>query len=201
MATNPPLMARAQRGTFFDPSLAKQVTKILPGDYYATKEDIVLSTVLGSCVAACIWDATIPVGGMNHFMLPDGQAEGDAPSARYGVFAMETLVNDLVKLGALRGNLRAKVFGGGRVLKHVTSINVGNKNSEFVMRFLRDENIPVLGHDLEGVWARKVNFFPLTARVLVKRIDPSDDVTLIRSEKEYSRTLKKQPVAGNIELF
>ena len=195
------LMARARRGSFFDPSLGKQVTKILPGDYFATTEDLVLSTVLGSCVAACIWDAAIPVGGMNHFMLPDGQAEGDAPSARYGLFAMETLINDLVKLGALRSNLRAKVFGGGRVLKHITSINVGNKNSEFVMRFLQNESIPVLGHDLEGVWARKVNFYPLTARVLVKRMNPSDDETLIRTETEYSRSLKKKPVAGNIELF
>jgi chemotaxis protein CheD len=195
------LITKARRGSFFDPSLNKQVTKILPGDYFVTGEDMVLSTVLGSCVAACLWDPVFNVGGMNHFMLPDGQAEGDAPSARYGLFAMETLINDLVKLGAGRSNLRAKVFGGGRVLKQVTSINVGGRNAEFVMRFLKLENIPVLGHDLEGVWARKVNFFPLTARVLVKRLDPSGDETLIRSETEYSRTLKKKPVAGDIELF
>jgi len=195
------LIAKARPGTFFDPGLGKQVTKILPGDYYATRDDVVLSTVLGSCVAACIWDAAVPVGGMNHFMLPDGQAEGDAPSARYGLFAMETLVNELVKLGAVRANLRAKVFGGGRVLKHITTINVGQRNAEFVMRFLQMENIPVMGHDLEGVWARKLNFFPLTSRVLVKRMDPSGDEALILTETEYSRTLKKKPVAGDIELF
>lgn len=195
------LIAKARRGSFFDPALGKLVTKILPGDYFCTDEDVVLSTVLGSCVAACLWDPIRNVGGMNHFMLPDGQAEGDAPSARYGVFAMETLINDLVKLGAGRANLRAKVFGGGRVLKQVTSINVGGRNAEFVMRFLNLENIPVLGHDLEGVWARKVNFFPATARVLVKRIDPSGDEAMLRSETEYSHILTRQPVAGDIELF
>ena len=196
-----PLMAKARRGSFYDPLLGKQVTKILPGDYFATREDMVLSTVLGSCVAACIWDDTVPVGGMNHFMLPDGQLEGDGRSARYGLFAMETLVNELVKLGARRGNLRAKVFGGGRVLKQVTSINVGGKNAEFVLRFLELENIPLMGHDLEGVWARKVTFFPLTARVLVKRLDPAGDEALIRTETEYSGTLKRAPLAGGIELF
>jgi chemotaxis protein CheD len=161
----------------------------------------VLSTVLGSCVAACLWDPGVAMGGMNHFMLPDGQTEGDAPSARYGMFAMEVLINDLVKNGAVRARLRAKVFGGGCVLKQVTSINVGEKNAEFVLRFLKLERIPVVGQDLEGVWARKVNFFPSEGRVLVKRMDPSREVSLIRSETEYRRDLKKRPVAGGIELF
>jgi len=201
MAIGQTLMARAGRGRFFDHSLGCEVVKILPGDYFACGEPIVLSTVLGSCVAACIWDASRRVGGMNHFMLPDGQPDGDAPSARYGLFAMETLINELVKIGASRAGMRAKVFGGGRVLRQVTTINVGAKNAKFVLDFLRMENIPVVGQDLEDVYARKVNFYPVEGRAMVKRMDPSSDESLLRTESEYSRSLAKKPVAGEIELF
>lgn len=175
--------------------------RILPGEFHATRGDITLTTVLGSCVSACLWDPTVPAGGMNHFMLSGASTEEAAASARYGLFAMEKLINELIKLGAQKRNLRAKVFGGGRVLKNMTALNVGARNAKFVLEFLANEGIPILGKDLEDVFARKVVFYPASGRALVKRIDPASDSTVINSEREYSKTLEKKPVAGDIELF
>jgi chemotaxis protein CheD len=190
------------RGRLFDRQLGCELVKIFPGDYYVTRENIGLTTVLGSCVAACIWDQTLPAGGMNHFMLPGGAASDTAgSSARYGLYAMEVLINELVKIGAKKSNLRAKVFGGGKVLRNMTTLNVGARNAAFVLDFLQTERIPIVAQDLEDVYARKVHFLPLTGRALVKRIDPEADTELIKSETEYSRSLEKKPVAGDVELF
>lgn len=195
------LIHKAERTRIFDRTIEREVVKILPGDYYTTREDIALSTVLGSCVAACIWDPKFGAGGMNHFMLPGGGSEAAGSPARYGLYAMEVLINDLVKLGARKSELRAKVFGGGKVLKNMTTLNVGARNATFVLEFLQLERIPVVARDLEDIYARKVVFFPTTGRALVKRIDPSSDNELIRSETEYSKSLEKKPVAGDVELF
>lgn len=190
------------RTRLFDRQLGCELVKIFPGDYYVTRENVGLTTVLGSCVAACIWDQTLPAGGMNHFMLPGGgSADAAGSSARYGLYAMEVLINELTKLGAKKSNLRAKVFGGGKVLRNMTTLNVGARNSAFVLDFLQTERIQIVAQDLEDIYARKVLFLPLTGRALVKRIDPEADTDLIKSEVEYSRSLEKKPVAGDVELF
>jgi chemotaxis protein CheD len=195
------LMHKARRGRFHDSTLDREFVRVLPGDYFATQDNIALTTVLGSCVAACIYDPRLPVGGMNHFMLPNGGADVASDSARYGLYAMEVLINELLRLGARKTNLRAKVFGGGRVLRNMVALNVGARNSAFVIEFLANERIPVVSQDLEDVFARKVLFFPLTGRALVKRIDPSSEDSIARNEVEYSQSISKRPVAGDIELF
>jgi len=178
--------------------------KILPGEYYYTAKDMLISTVLGSCVSACIRDRISGLGGMNHFMLPDGAEATNSPvsaSMRYGSFAMEILINDLLKAGARREHLEAKVFGGGAVLRGFTAMNVGERNAAFVMQFLKTERIPVLAQDLNDIYPRKVYFFPRTGKVLVKKLMQTQNDTLAKRELDYAKRLKVEPVGGAIDLF
>jgi chemotaxis protein CheD len=186
---------------YFDAALGVEAAKILPGEYHATAEDMVLVTVLGSCVALCLRDALSGVGGMNHFMLPEGGAGADGASARYGAYAMEILVNELLKRGARRERFEAKVFGGGRVLADLTSLNVGERNAEFALRYLATEGIRVAAQDLLGDWPRKVYYFPRSGRVRVKTLREQHNDTIVRREREYRGQLARQPVAGAVELF
>ena len=129
---------------YYDPRFKCESVKLLPGEYFATNRDVALVTVLGSCVAACLRDRESGIGGMNHFMLPHGGGDGPvSASARYGVHAMELLINHLVGLGARRRNLEAKVFGGGNVVPGFTALNVGESNAAFVVSFLEAESIPI----------------------------------------------------------
>jgi chemotaxis protein CheD len=177
----------------------------LPGEYYYTPKDMLIVTVLGSCVSACIRDRVTGLGGMNHFMLPDGGgADSNSPvsaSMRYGTYAMEVLINDLLKAGARRENMEAKVFGGGAVLRGFTAINVGERNSAFVMSYLKTEKIRVMAEDLNDVYPRTVYFFPRTGKVLVKKLMQTHNDTLARRELDYASRLKVQPVGGDIDLF
>ncbi|NYE59310.1 chemotaxis protein CheD [Duganella sp. 1224] len=188
---------------YYDRTFDCQAAKILPGEYYHTNKDMLIVTVLGSCVSACIRDRTTGLGGMNHFMLPDGGGDGSpvSASARYGTYAMEILINDLLKAGAKRENLEAKVFGGGAVLKGFTAINVGERNAAFVLNFLKVERIRVVAEDLNDIYPRKVYFFPRTGKVLVKKLMQSHNDTLVKREIEYASRLKVAPVAGDIDLF
>jgi chemotaxis protein CheD len=189
---------------YYDRTFDCDAAKILPGEYYFTAKDMLIVTVLGSCVSACIRDRVTGLGGMNHFMLPDGGSDPNSPisaSARYGTYAMEILINDLLKAGARRDNLEAKVFGGGAVLKGFTAINVGERNAAFVQTFLRNEKIRIVAEDLNDIYPRKVYFFPRTGKVLVKKLMQAHNDTLAKREIEYASRLKKQPVAGEIELF
>ena len=139
---------------YFDKNFEIEAVKIKPGEYYVTTRDMALVTVLGSCVAACVYDKTLGLGGMNHFMLPDDRRNGGdilSSSARYGTYAMEIMINELLKGGAKRSNLEAKVFGGGNVLRGFTMTNVGQTNAAFVVDYLRKENIKVVAQDLQGV--------------------------------------------------
>ena len=188
---------------YFDRTFDCDAAKILPGEYYFTNKDMLIVTVLGSCVSACIRDRVTGLGGMNHFMLPDGGGDGSpvSASARYGTYAMEILINDLLKAGAKRENMEAKVFGGGAVLKGFTAINVGERNAAFVLSFLRTEKIRVVAEDLNDVHPRKVYFFPRTGKVLVKKLMQTHNDTLAKREIEYASRLKKAPVGGEIDLF
>ena len=188
---------------YYDRTFDCQAAKILPGEYDYTNNDMLIVTVLGSCVSACIRDRVTGLGGMNHFMLPDG-GEPNSPvsaSARYGTYAMEVLINDLLKAGAKRENLEAKVFGGGAVLKGFTAINVGERNAAFVLNFLKVEKIRVVAEDLNDIHPRKVYYFPRTGKVLVKKLMQTHNDTLVKREIEYASRLKKEPVSGDIDLF
>lgn len=188
---------------YYDRTFDCDAAKILPGEYYYTCKDMMIVTVLGSCVSACIRDRVTGIGGMNHFMLPDS-SDTDSPvsaSMRYGTYAMEVLINDLLKAGARRENLEAKVFGGGNVLRGFVAINVGERNAQFVRSYLRAENIRVMAEDLNDIYPRKVYFFPRTGRVLVKKLKQLNNNTLVNREQDYASRLQTVPVAGDVELF
>jgi len=190
--------------TYFDRTLDIDAAKILPGEYYVTGREMVLVTVLGSCVAACIRDRVTGVGGMNHFMLPDSGSDQSNPlsaSARYGTYAMEMLLNQLMKLGAKRGNLEAKLFGGGNVLRGFKVANVGERNATFALEYLNTERISVVAQDLLDIYPRKVYFFPQTGKVLVKRLRSVHNDTIVERESEYSSRLRNATVEGDVELF
>lgn len=189
---------------YYDRTFDCDAAKILPGEYYFTCKDMLIVTVLGSCVSACIRDRVTGIGGMNHFMLPDSGGDADSPvsaSMRYGTYAMEILINDLLKAGARRENLEAKVFGGGNVLRGFIAINVGERNAQFVRDYLRAENIRVTAEDLNDIHPRKVYFFPRTGKVLVKKLKQLNNNTLVNREQDYASRLRTTPVAGDVELF
>jgi chemotaxis protein CheD len=192
------------KNLYFDGHFSMDAAKLLPGEYYVTNDAMVLVTVLGSCVAACIRDSDLGIGGMNHFMLPESVHEPDSPlssSARYGTYAMELLINELIKLGARRNKLQAKVFGGGNVLRGFTATNVGERNAAFALEYLKTESIPVLAQDLIDIHPRKVYFFPKDGRVMVKKLRSLHNSTIMKREGEYSRRLRSGGVAGDVELF
>jgi len=187
---------------YFDRNFNTEAAKILPGEYYVTGRDMLLVTVLGSCVAACVRDKVAGIGGMNHFMLPDeGGKDLVGNSARYGTYAMEMLINHLLKSGARRNRLEAKVFGGGAVLASLSSSNVGARNAEFVLKFLQTEKIPVVAKDLLDSYPRKVYYFPSSGRVLVRKLHRVHNDTLFNREKEYKARIEHSKVEGDIELF
>lgn len=190
--------------TYFDRQFNCDAVKILPGEYFVTQRDLVIVTVLGSCVSVCLRDHVSGIGGMNHFMLPGNNDGGISPisaSARYGVYAMELLINHLLKLGARRNCFEAKVFGGGSVLRGMTANNIGDRNVEFVHDYLHTESIPVVAEDLLDIYPRKVYYFPATGRVMVKKLRNLHNTTLLDREMEYSLRIKRTPVAGEIDLF
>ena len=169
------------RNVYHDRAHGTVAVKLHPGEYYVATRDMLLVTVLGSCVAACIRDARLGIGGMNHFMLPDSDAGGPASrAARYGVYAMEVLIGHLLKLGARREHLEAKLFGGGNVLPELAQSNVGHRNAAFVLEFVKTEGIRIAASDLAGEHSRKVFYFPATGRALVQRAQLRDATVLQR---------------------
>lgn len=192
---------------YFDKHFGLQAAKLLPGEFYVTKGDMVLVTVLGSCVSACIWDSGLGIGGMNHFMLPDnGNAKTIAEGviglpARYGAYAMEILINTLVKLGARKSSLRAKIFGGANVTRGFQNFDVGGRNSAFVQVYLEEEKIPIVSSDLLDIYPRKLFFFPHTGKALVKKLRTLHNDTIFVREKEYGTRLRQTDMSGDVELF
>lgn len=188
---------------YHDRHFDRDAVKILPGEYYVTRGDTLIVTVLGSCIAVCLRDSRGTAGGMNHFMLPGQDTEHglSGRSARYGSYAMEVLINHLQKLGCDRRYFEAKVFGGGQVMKDLKNCLVGESNTEFVLDFLAAEKIPVVAQDVLGVYPRKVYFFPDSGRVLVKRIHDMHNSTILNRELHYSARLHAAPIEGDMELF
>jgi chemotaxis protein CheD len=176
------------------------MAKIKPGEYYVTRRGEAITTVLGSCVAACIRDPDQDIGGMNHFMLP---VRGHRSSAvvddalRYGNFAMEHLINDIMKYGGRKANLEIKVFGGANV--GGIGQDVGKTNVEFILQYLRSEGYRPASHDLGGIQARKIVYFPTTGKILLKKLEP--DKNIARQDQNMLETLSSKPVQGEVELF
>ncbi len=186
---------------YYDKRFETEAVKLLPGEYFVTPRNLLLVTVLGSCVAACVRDRTSGIGGMNHFMLPGDSGDVLSSSARYGVYAMEKMINELLKAGAQRGNLEAKLFGGGNVLRGFTVANVGERNAEFALNYLRTEHIAVVAQDLLDIYPRKVYFFPKTGRVLVKQLRDVHNDTIVDREQAYRSRIRVAEVQGDVELF
>lgn len=188
---------------YFDREFQVDAVKILPGQYHAARREGAITTVLGSCVSTCLWDPIERIGGMNHFMLPGDGANASSPwaaSARFGVYAMEVLINDMIHLGADRRRLVAKVFGGAQLLAGFNRLDVGAKNSEFVLEFLRVEGIRVAAQDLLDVCPRKVHFFVDSGKVQVKRLSLTPIETVQKREREYLRRLAGNG-GGDVEIF
>ena len=185
---------------YYDNSIDSWVAKLLPGQYLASSRDMVIATVLGSCVAACLFDRVGGVFGMNHFMLPGGNGEA-GKSMRYGAYAMEVLLNEMFKLGARRERLEAKVTGGAAVLPDMKLLNVGERNATFVVDYLNTEGIPILSADLEGRYARKIYLYGATGRVRVRQLRALRNDTVSRRDSDYLARLQREQVAGEVSLF
>lgn len=192
---------------YWDPVHNVYGAKILPGEFYVTRHDEMIVTVLGSCVSACVRDPVSGIGGMNHFMLPGngrnapegwGGKSGE-PSARYGVYAMERLINEILKNGGFRKHLEVKIVGGGRILAHMTDI--GQRNIEFVQEFIRTEGFKLLAADLGDIYPRKVYYFQGSGKMRVKKLRTLHNATIVERENNYQQDLARKPVEGDITLF
>jgi len=183
---------------FYDAHFKNDAVKILPGEYFVHHEDLLIMTTLGSCIAACLWDRNAKVGGMNHFMLPEGSGD----SGRYGSYAMELLINEMMKRGASRTTMEAKVFGGGQVISGMNSMNVGERNTEFVIEYLKTERIPILSKDVMDVYPRKVCFLPASGKAMVKRLAPANAEALVAQDRAAAqRAVPASTGGGSIDLF
>lgn len=178
---------------------------LLPGEYFVTLHDEAIYTTLGSCISACIRDRVSGIGGMNHFMLPastgtDGwKAADNSASTRYGNFAMEHLINNILKNGGKRQNLEAKIFGGGRIIANMT--DVGLRNIAFARDYLATEGLKILSEDVGDTFPRMVVYFPATGKVRVKRLRSLHNNTIVEMETKYLNAIDAKPVSGDIELF
>lgn len=207
---NLPKPPRALRGfseinRYWDRQREIYAAKILPGEYYVTTNTELIVTVLGSCVSACIRDPQMGIGGMNHFMLPANSEHIDlkqnSDATRYGNFAMEKLINDILKNGGRRDYLEIKLFGGGKVIAHMHQADVGNRNIAFAKDYVLTEGFQVAAQDLGDIFPRKVVYDPMTGKVQVKKLRKAHNDTIAKREKGYMQELEQKPASGDIELF
>lgn len=178
------------------------VAKVAPGEYYVTRSTELITTVLGSCISACVRDRRRNIGGMNHFMLPAGEESKDGlldSSLRFGNVAMEHLFNALYSRGSRREDLEVKLFGGGQVM--TTSVRIGDRNIAFARDFLRIEGYEVKSENVGGYSGRRILYDPLSGKALVKRTHSNDQQAILREEARYLDSLEQKPVAGGLELF
>lgn len=188
---------------YWDKHLSMPAAKILPGEYYVTRSDEVIVTVLGSCISACVRDRKRGVGGMNHFMLPKQSGSYDTDimdkSTRYGNYAMEHMINDILKNGGQREDLEIKVFGGGRILATMTDI--GQRNIHFIHEYIETEKLLLIAEDTGDIHPRKVMYFPFTGKARVKKLRALHNNTIVEREINYLNDIETKPVEGEIELF
>ncbi|NNE64447.1 MAG: chemoreceptor glutamine deamidase CheD [Gammaproteobacteria bacterium] len=190
---------------YWDYRMQSISAKILPGEYYVTASNEVVTTVLGSCVSACIRERDTGVGGMNHFLLPLNKGESWSSrelaslANRYGNYAMENMINDILKQGGRKKNLEVKIFGGSRIIDSMTDI--GKSNVRFVRNYLTTEELTVLSEDVGGTNPRKIMFFPGSGKVLVKKIKELHNDTIIRREVEYIDSIERDKAHGDVDFF
>lgn len=197
------------RFVFMEHAFGLPSVKVLPGEFFVWDEDVVVQTVLGSCIAVCLHDPVAKVGGMNHFLLPESQRAdpktGGAPalveSARYGANAMELLINRMMKFGAVRSRLVAKVFGGASVIAGASHLRVGERNVEFVDRYLSTERIPIQARDVLDIHPRRVVFFPSSGKAMVKRLPATSTSEVQRQEAQLRKRTEHTETSGSVELF
>jgi chemotaxis protein CheD len=185
---------------FWDAHFRNDSVKVLPGEYFVHDEDILITTTLGSCIAACLWDRDRRIGGMNHFMLPEGVGD----SGRYGSYAMELLINKMMKRGANRTSMEAKVFGGGAVVSGMNSMNVGERNTRFVIDYLQTERIPIVSKDVMEIYPRKVCFLPASGKAMVKRLASTHPDTFVAQDRAAAQRAVPTGTgggAGSVDLF
>ncbi len=194
------MMRSSQKKSFFDPKFKTQCVNILPGEFYTTRSDEMIMTILGSCIAACVRDVKLGLGGLNHFLLAEPHSDLSSPSTRYGSYAMECLINDILRQGGQRENLEVKIFGGSDLMN--SSIKIGQKNSDFIKKYLHNEGLKIAAEDLGGLRPRRIHFWPQTGRVVRLVLQPSEQQNLMDTEKKYTSTIKKKEEShGDIELF
>lgn len=204
VGAKPPTTAEfAEINRFWDPKHETWSAKIIPGEYYTSTANELISTVLGSCVAACIRNPRTGIGGMNHFMLPKPTSQpkdADFPDAgsRYGSVAMERLINSILEYGGLRSHLEVKLFGGAKVLNIETPI--GARNIEFVLKYVKSEGVNVKAVDLGGGYARKVLFYPKTGVVRIRKLTLRN-ATVQQRENEYELIVNNTAVVGSVTIF
>ncbi|BCX50885.1 MULTISPECIES: chemoreceptor glutamine deamidase CheD [Comamonas] len=186
---------------YYDPHFQLNSAKVLPGEYFVSRDEMAIVTVLGSCIAACLWDRFMRIGGMNHFMLPDGDSSD--VSGRYGSYAMELLINEMLKLGARRESMQAKIFGGAQVMANFTTMNVGERNTSFVTEYLQTERIPIVSEDVLDIYPRKVVFFPSTGKAMVKRLAHAHPEALVQQEitRGNAAAVARNTAGGSVDLF
>lgn len=201
-----PLNGFSHINRYWDKMHNSFAAKILPGEYYVTTNNELIVTVLGSCVSACIRDPVFGIGGMNHFMLPVSNGQYDtwgnthiSVATRYGNFAMEHMINEILKNGGERKNLELKVFGGGRILAQMT--DVGKRNIQFVLEYIQTEGLKLVARDLGDIYPRKVMYHPLSGKVKVKKLLSLHNNTIVERETRYMQTIDTKPVEGEIDLF
>ena len=199
----------AHMSSYWDPVQNVEVVRILAGEYYVTHCQEMITTVLGSCISACVRDKVANIGGMNHFMLPEeSRPNGDGSSghrglhadAAYGSYAMERLINCILKYGGRRENLEIKIFGGGRIMGGMTDI--GLQNITFVRSYLRTEGLSIAAEDVGGDLPRRMAYLPATGKVLVKKLRNVRSETIIKQETAYRDDLRRpESKGGEVELF
>ncbi len=198
----------------FDNKLKTDVMTIFAGECYISKKKEVISTVLGSCISVCLYDIIEGIGGMNHFMLPESSAlsnqlfsnetsinkeELSEQSMRYGITAMEVLIAEMQKSGAKRLNLKAKIFGGGKVIaRKSTTTSVGDKNIGFARAYLKMEGISIVKEDVGDTYGRKIFFITGRDSVFVKKV--AIEPTAIE-EQEYLKKLMEIKRKSDVTLF
>ena len=180
-----------------------EVAVILPGEYFVSEEPKVVYTILGSCISVCLRDPFAKVGGMNHFMLAaPSNTEGHdnwSDSGRYGSFAMEMLINEILQRGGMKKRLEAKVFGGGKI--YDGKIDIGAKNAAWALDYLEREDIPLMKANVGDVCPRKVYFFTDSGKVLMKKLDQVVADTIVQEEGQYRAKLQQAPVQSEVTLF
>ena len=188
----------------YDNCFPHEVASILPGEFFVSREPMVVYTVLGSCISACIRDPIVGVGGMNHFMLPEPKgAKHDSwgESTRYGSYAMESLINEILKRGGLKSRLEIKLFGAGKIYEG--NCDVGANNAKWVIGYLKSEGLAAVKTDLGDVFPRKVYYFTDSGRVLMKKIEHVKNRTIFERESEYAAKIKQreQQSVEDVTLF